>query len=149
MKKLLFPVAATLFAAACAVAPKGGVQSTAKDAIHPGGSIERQAGTGTPVQLPVDGVSNIKDHPVTSVVVTQCNLIVAVYMTMSDGRLIRFDKTNAEHVPADQLVEMAHTAGSSERVEVSCNEQGEVGTEPFGGRGANEGPSSKPNPNSL
>src|SRR5512146_2242509 len=32
-------------------------------------------------------------HPMTSVVVTQCNLIVGVYLTMPDGRLLRFDKS--------------------------------------------------------
>src|SRR3990170_2870687 len=33
----------------------------------------------------------VEGHPLTSVVVTQCNLVVAVYMTMPDGRLLRFD----------------------------------------------------------
>jgi len=32
-------------------------------------------------------------HPMTAVVVTQYNLIVAVYLTMPDGRLLRFDKS--------------------------------------------------------
>jgi hypothetical protein len=61
-------------------------------------------------------------HPLTSVVVTQCNLIVAVYMTMPDGTLLRFDKSAS--VPADQLLQMAYTATRSERVEVSCNDAG-------------------------
>jgi hypothetical protein len=69
----------------------------------------------------------VKDHPLTSVVVTQCNLIVAVYMTMEDGRLLRFDHSST--VPADQLLQMAYTATRSERVEVSCHEQGAVGYE--------------------
>ena len=67
-------------------------------------------------------------HPLTSVVVTQCNLIVAVYMTMPDGTLLRFDSSAS--VPADQLLQMAYTATRSERVEVSCNDaSGAVGYE--------------------
>jgi hypothetical protein len=69
----------------------------------------------------------VKDHPLTSVVVTQCNLIVAVYLTMPDGRLLRFD--HSSQVPADQLMQMAYTATRSERVEVSCNDTGTVGYE--------------------
>ena len=69
----------------------------------------------------------VQGHPLTSVVVTQCNLIVAVYMTMPDGKLLRFDKS--ANVPADQLLEMAYTATRSERVEVSCNDDGTVGYE--------------------
>jgi hypothetical protein len=70
---------------------------------------------------------NIPGHPLTSVVVTQCNLIVAVYMTMPDGSLLRFDSSAS--VPAEQLLEMAYTATRSERVEVSCNDTGAVGYE--------------------
>ena len=66
-------------------------------------------------------------RPLTSVVVTQCNLIVAVYLTMPDGRLLRFDKSAA--VPAEQLLSMAYTAARSERVEVSCEQAGAVGYE--------------------
>lgn len=70
---------------------------------------------------------SIAGHPLTSVVVTQCNLIVAVYMTMPDGKLLRYDSSAA--VPAEQLLEMAYTATRSERVEVSCNDAGAVGYE--------------------
>jgi hypothetical protein len=70
---------------------------------------------------------NMEGHPLTSVVVTQCNLIVAVYMTMPDGRLLRFDKTTA--VPSEQLMTMAYSATRSERVEVSCNDEGASGYE--------------------
>lgn len=70
---------------------------------------------------PADG------HPLTSVVVTQCNLIVAVYLTMADGRLLRFDRT--AEIPAEQLLSMAYTATRSERVEVSCEDVGAVGYE--------------------
>jgi hypothetical protein len=69
----------------------------------------------------------VPGHPLTSVVVTQCNLIVAVYLTMPDGSLLRFDSSAS--VPADQLLEMAYTATRSERVEVSCNDTGAVGYE--------------------
>jgi hypothetical protein len=64
----------------------------------------------------------VQGHPLTSVVVTQCNLIVAVYLTMQDGRLMRFDST--ANVPADQLLQMAYSATRSERVEVDCNNNG-------------------------
>jgi hypothetical protein len=66
-------------------------------------------------------------HPLTSVVVTQCNLVVAVYMTMPDGRFLRFDQK--ADVPAEQLVTIAYSATHSERVEVSCEGTGVVGYE--------------------
>ena len=72
----------------------------------------------------------VAGHPVTAVVVTQCNLVVAVYMTMPDGKLLRFDR-NAE-IPAEHLVSIAYTATRSERVEVSCNDTGAVGYETHG-----------------
>lgn len=80
------------------------------------------------VEVPIEkNAPAVEGHPLTSVVVTQCNLIVAVYMTMSDGRLVRFDKT--AKLPADQLMQMAYSATRSERVEVSCNSTGAVGYE--------------------
>lgn len=83
---------------------------------------------GHAVEVPIEkNAPKIDGHPLTSVVVTQCNLIVAVYMTMSDGRLLRFDKSAA--VPSEQLMTMAYSAVRSERVEVSCNETGAVGYE--------------------
>jgi hypothetical protein len=69
----------------------------------------------------------VEGHPLTSVVVTQCNLVVAVYVTMEDGRLLRFDKS--ANVPIAELLTMAYTATRSERVEVSCNDNGLVGYE--------------------
>jgi hypothetical protein len=69
----------------------------------------------------------IEGQPLTSIVVTQCNLIVAVYMTMPDGRLLRFDKSAS--IPSGELMQMAYSAVRSERIEVSCNETGEVGHE--------------------
>lgn len=80
-------------------------------------------------EVPVEkSAPAMQGHPLTSVVVTQCNLIVAVYLTMADGSLLRFDSSAA--VPADQLMQMAYTATRSERVEVSCNDaDGAVGYE--------------------
>ena len=69
----------------------------------------------------------VEGRPMTSVVVTQCNLVVAVYMTMQDGRLLRFDSKAS--VPAEQLISIAYTATRSERVEVSCESIGAVGFE--------------------
>lgn len=69
----------------------------------------------------------VEGHPLTSVVVTQCNLVVAVYMTMPDGRFLRFDRK--ANVPAEQLVATAYTATRSERVEVSCDGVGVAGYE--------------------
>ncbi|MDB6085195.1 MAG: hypothetical protein JWN43_3076 [Gammaproteobacteria bacterium] len=80
------------------------------------------------VEVPVEqDAPKVEWHPLTSVVVTQCNLIVAVYMTMPDGRLLRFDKSAA--VPSEQLMTMAYSAVRSERVEVSCNQVGAAGYE--------------------
>jgi hypothetical protein len=77
---------------------------------------------------PEKDAPTIPGHPLTSVVVTQCNLIVAVYMTLQDGSLLRFD--SSAQVSADQLLQMAYTATRSERVEVSCNNaSGTVGYE--------------------
>jgi hypothetical protein len=79
-------------------------------------------------EVPVEKEApKVEGHPLTSVVVTQCNLIVAVYMTMPDGRLLRFDKSAA--VPSEQLMTMAYSATRSERVEVSCNDTGAAGYE--------------------
>ncbi|MDB6104028.1 MAG: hypothetical protein JWO52_4027 [Gammaproteobacteria bacterium] len=79
-------------------------------------------------EVPIEkDAPKVEGHPLTSIVVTQCNLIVAVYMTMSDGRLLRFDKSAA--VPSSELMTMAYSAVRSERVEVSCSEVGAVGFE--------------------
>jgi len=79
-------------------------------------------------EVPVEkDAPQVEGHPLTSVIVTQCNLIVAVYMTMPDGRLLRFDKSAA--VPSEQLMTMAYSATRSERVEVSCNDTGAAGYE--------------------
>jgi hypothetical protein len=69
----------------------------------------------------------VEGHPLTSVVVTQCNLVVAVYMTMPDGRFLRFDQK--ANVSAEELITIAYTASHSERVEVSCEGEGLVAYE--------------------
>jgi hypothetical protein len=69
----------------------------------------------------------VEGHPLTSVVVTQCGLLVAAYLTMPDGRLLRFDKS--ANIPVNELMNMAYAAERSERVEVSCNDAGVVGFE--------------------
>jgi hypothetical protein len=68
------------------------------------------------------GLASVEGNPLTSVVITQCNLIVAVYVTMPDGRLLRFDKS--DDVPADKMMSMAYTASRSERIEVACENKG-------------------------
>ncbi len=62
--------------------------------------------------------TKIEGHPLTSKVITQCNLIVAVYMTMPDGKLLRFARSSS--VDADKMITMAYSATRSKRVEVAC-----------------------------
>lgn len=76
---------------------------------------------------PTENQVVVAGHPLTSVVVTQCNQIVVIYMTMPDGKLLRFDKSST--MSADQLLTMAYTADRSERVELSCKEIGVQGYE--------------------
>jgi hypothetical protein len=97
------------------VSPKGS---------NPGASVTVAHVTEVPVET---NAPDVEGHPLTSVVVTQCNLIVAVYMTMPDGRLLRFDRSAS--VPPDELMSMAYSATRSERVEVSCNDAGAAGYE--------------------
>jgi hypothetical protein len=75
---------------------------------------------------------NVREgQPLTAVVVTQCNLVVAVYFTMQDGKLIRFDKNAGSSIKAEDLVALAYnSAKRSERVEVGCDTPGLKGTEP-------------------
>ena len=104
----------------------GNTNDVAPMALSQGG---KAAVNGAEIGLAKD-VPIVEGRPITSVVVTQCNLVVAVYMTMQDGRLLRFDgKTN---VPAEQLVSIAYTATRSERVEVSCENIGAAGFETHG-----------------
>lgn len=79
-------------------------------------------------EVPIDkNAPELKGKPVTAVAITQCNLIVVVYLTMPDGRLLRFDKSN--QIPASELLAMAYSAVRSERVEVGCDSNGVVGYE--------------------
>jgi hypothetical protein len=96
MRRFLVPVATLLAAASLAQATEVPVQKT--------------------------GIEAVEGRPLTSVVITQCNLIVAVYVTMPDGKLLRFDKS--DDVPADKMLGMAYSAARSERVEVACESKG-------------------------
>jgi hypothetical protein len=121
----------TLLAAAITLVTWAG-HASAQQAASFNSEPTTPAGNVTPVahvtEVPIEkDAPKIEGHPLTSVVVTQCNLIVAVYMTMPDGRLLRFDKSAA--VPSEQLMTMAYSATRSERVEVSCNDTGAAGYE--------------------
>jgi hypothetical protein len=85
-------------------------------------SVARGAQIGADKNAPL-----VEGHPLTSVVVTQCNLMVVVYMTMQDGRFLRFDKQS--NISAEELLRVAYTASRSERVEVSCEGVGVAGYE--------------------
>jgi hypothetical protein len=70
-------------------------------------------------------------QPLTAVVVTQCNLVVAVYFTMKDGKLVRFDQSANSSIKAEDLVSLAYnSARRSERIEVGCDAPGLKATEP-------------------
>jgi hypothetical protein len=126
---------AALHGCASAPPPLASGALTPKPESSPTTADTRQASNGTSVtqvahvtEIPVEkDAPKMDGHPLTSVVVTQCNLIVAVYMTMPDGRLLRFD--HSASVPYDQLLTMAYSATRSERVEVSCNDTGAAGYE--------------------
>lgn len=61
----------------------------------------------------------VAGQPLTAVVITQCSGLLAVYMTMPDGRLVRFDQSSG--LPVDKLLTAAYTAKRSERIEVACD----------------------------
>jgi hypothetical protein len=123
----LAALAAAALAPGCATTPQPTQRSAPPVAQTAGGELEiLRVAQRTEVAAEKDAPA-VSGHPLTSVVVTQCNLIVAVYMTMPDGSLLRFDSKAA--VPVDQLLQMAYTATRSERVEVSCNDTGAVGYE--------------------
>ncbi len=115
----------TLLAATVTLVSLAG-QASAEPATAPQTAHVTQVAHVTEVPVEKDA-PKVEGHPLTSVVVTQCNLIVAVYMTMPDGRLLRFDKSAS--VPSEQLMTMAYSATRSERVEVSCNDVGAAGYE--------------------
>jgi hypothetical protein len=119
----------SLLAAALTLATLTDYASAQQAAItDPQSTTARATHVARVTEVPVEKEApKVEGHPLTSVVVTQCNLIVAVYMTMPDGRLLRFDKSAA--VPSEQLMTMAYSATRSERVEVSCNDTGAAGYE--------------------
>jgi hypothetical protein len=97
----------------------------AEDPPHPGGiEIHKPV---SPQFSPTEIETVVDGQPLTAVIVTQCSLLVVVYFTTSDGRLLRFDK--ASGVPFDRLLSAASSAIRNERVEVSCNGEGAVGYE--------------------
>lgn len=113
----------------CATPPRsdaGGSTSASCSATEGCATLARPVARFTEVAVEANAPF-VEGHPLTSVVVTQCNLVVAVYATMPDGRLLRFDATST--IPAEQLVSMAYTATRSERVEVSCEKMGVIGYE--------------------
>ena len=69
--------------------------------------------------IPQTRPMEVEGSPLTSVVITHCNLLVAVYVTMPDARLIRFDQKNEVELSA--LLAMADTAKARERIEVGCD----------------------------
>ncbi len=70
---------------------------------------------------PDHAVEKIDGQPLTAVVVTQCNLIEAVYLTMPDGKLLRFSANQLQKIPAGDLVGFVYTrAKVSERIETDC-----------------------------
>jgi hypothetical protein len=86
----------------------------------------------TPQTEPATGtlVTRDKNAPpvntdISAVIVTQCNQLIAVYITDKDSKLLRFDKKN--NIPLSQLMDRAWAAQLVERVEVSCEGQGTRG----------------------
>lgn len=70
---------------------------------------------------PDHAIETIEGQPLTAIVVTQCNLIEAVYLTMPDGKLLRFSANQLEKIPAGDLVGFVYTrAKVSERIETDC-----------------------------
>lgn len=58
--------------------------------------------------------------PLTGILITQCNEVVAGYVTMPDGRLQRFDKSNAAQMSSPALQALIMSAKSKERIEIGC-----------------------------
>lgn len=77
---------------------------------------ENAIGTEIPVNTEA---ASIEGRPISSVAITQCSLLVAVYVTMPDGKLVRFDMSS--NIPAPDLLTMAYTAIRSERIEIGCD----------------------------
>lgn len=128
MNKLFLPLlSAALFVSAAYIAKAEDVPSIKE--VRPA----QPAGSTNPFEVPVDAdAPKLEQHPLSSVVITQCDLIVAVYITTTDGRLLRFDKSNEKAMQSDQLLTAAYAAAHSERIEVSCNDNGIQGFEKHG-----------------
>lgn len=73
------------------------------------------------------GTAVVDSLPVSAVVVTQCNELLAAYLTLPSGELVRFDKDSG--LSWVTVLDMANTAKRSERIEVSCNSEGVKGYE--------------------
>lgn len=55
------------------------------------------------------------------VLITQCNQVVAAYVTLNDGRLVRFDVRDQQALSATALEALVYSSRVSERVEFSCD----------------------------
>jgi hypothetical protein len=76
---------------------------------------------------PVPGVlaaADMEAPPATAVAVTQCNLLVAAYFTLKDGRFVKSDvKDHPTDVSADDVLRWGDTATTgAHRVEVNCDD---------------------------
>lgn len=57
--------------------------------------------------------------PWTAVAVTQCNLLVALFITSADGKLITIDKESG--VSSADALRMGQKAKTATRIEVACD----------------------------
>lgn len=74
-----------------------------------------------PVSVPAnDHAPLLTTKPLSAVVITQCSLLIAVYLTMPDGRLLRF--TEKSGVALADLLDMAYAATRSENADIPCLE---------------------------
>lgn len=87
-------------------------------AAHPPVKITPAQGYEIPTLL---NAPTVDGHPLTSVVVTACNAIVVIYLTMPDGKLIRIDPTSK--MDWGSALTAASTATRSEQVAIPCAEQ--------------------------
>lgn len=62
-----------------------------------------------------------EQKPLTGILITQCNEVVAGYVTMPDGRLQRFDKNDEAQMSSPALQALIMSAKSKERIEIGCD----------------------------
>lgn len=62
-----------------------------------------------------------EQRPLTGILITQCNEVIAGYVTMPDGRLQRFDKSNEAQMSSPALQALIMSAKSKERIEIGCS----------------------------